>query len=125
MKRITNLCQGLYYLVTGVWPLIAVDSFMLVTGLKIDTWLVKMVALLSITNGLALIAASRSGQPALFINYGTAISFLIIDTYYYFKGTISPVYLVDAAIELIFLALLFMSSTAAISHKNNNTHLKQ
>ena len=35
--------QGGYFLITGVWPLIAMPSFEAVTGPKTDDWLVKTV----------------------------------------------------------------------------------
>lgn len=38
--------QGLFYLATGVWPLIHIDSFLAVTGSKTDLWLVYTVGLL-------------------------------------------------------------------------------
>jgi len=38
-----NYLQGLYWLVTGLWGLIDVHSFMKVTGPKTDIWLVKTV----------------------------------------------------------------------------------
>lgn len=110
MRKLINLSQGLYYFVTGVWPIIAIDSFMHITGPKVDLWLVKMVALLSITNGLAFISTWKSDDPPIILNFGTAGSFLIIDTYYSLNGIISLTYLADAAIQLIFLGLLLLSS---------------
>ncbi len=35
--------QGLYYTVSGLWPLISLRTFTLVTGPKVDLWLVKTV----------------------------------------------------------------------------------
>ncbi|MBV8580277.1 MAG: hypothetical protein JOZ86_06540, partial [Candidatus Eremiobacteraeota bacterium] len=36
-----------YYLATGLWPLLDMRSFELVTGRKTDRWLVKMVGALA------------------------------------------------------------------------------
>ncbi|VTR52312.1 Uncharacterised protein [Sphingobacterium thalpophilum] len=45
--------QGIYYCLTGIWPVIHISSFMAVTGPKTDLWLVKMVGLLSLAIGLS------------------------------------------------------------------------
>jgi hypothetical protein len=36
-----SLWQGVFYLATGVWPLVSVRNFERVTGPKVDKWLVK------------------------------------------------------------------------------------
>jgi hypothetical protein len=41
-RRILAL-QALYYLATGLWPLVHLPSFEAVTGPKTDDWLVHMV----------------------------------------------------------------------------------
>lgn len=42
--------QGAYYIVTGMWPLLHIDSFQVVTGPKDNLWLVKTVGLFLIEN---------------------------------------------------------------------------
>ena len=37
--------QGLFYVVTGLWPLVSLSTFEFVTGPKTDDWLVHMVGL--------------------------------------------------------------------------------
>jgi hypothetical protein len=32
--------QGIYYLLTGLWPLVSIGTFQMVTGEKTDVWLV-------------------------------------------------------------------------------------
>jgi len=52
--------QAWYYLVTGVWPLVNISSFQLVTGPKTDLWLVKTVGVLvTVISVTLLIAAYR------------------------------------------------------------------
>lgn len=41
-----SLLQGLYYSISGIWPLLSIDTFMAVTGPKTDIWLVKTVGVL-------------------------------------------------------------------------------
>jgi hypothetical protein len=108
MKRILLLTQGLYNLVTGVWPLLHVNSFMVVTGPKVDVWLVKMVALLNVSIGLTILSGLRNKQHSLILAFCTALSFLLIDTYYALVGRIWYVYLVDAAIQLAFLVTIII-----------------
>jgi hypothetical protein len=40
------LVQGLYFLMTGLWPLVSIGTFQHVTGPKIDLWLVNTVGVL-------------------------------------------------------------------------------
>src|SRR5690606_8858345 len=51
--------QGIYTLITAVWPIADIDSFMEVTGPKTDVWLVKTVAAILIPVGLCFIFASK------------------------------------------------------------------
>ena len=54
MTFASRLCviQGLYYVVTGVWPLVSTcGTFEAVTGNKVDDWLVKTVGVLIIVIG--------------------------------------------------------------------------
>jgi hypothetical protein len=50
--------QGVYYLVTGVWPLVSMDTFLRVTGPKTDLWLVNTVGALIAVIALALLVAA-------------------------------------------------------------------
>jgi len=109
MKTRFPIFQGLYYLVTGIWPILHVESFMAVTGPKIDIWLVKMVALLSITIGLSILADQRDHYKSFLLNGMAALSFLIIDVYYSLTGRISVIYLADALVQLAFLIMVVWS----------------
>jgi hypothetical protein len=105
MVRKLLLIQGIYYLVTGVWPVVHIESFMWVTGPKTDLWLVKMVGLLSTAISLSILAQLAHKQQSILLSFSTAISFMAIDVCYASNGTISIIYLADALIELIFLIL--------------------
>ncbi len=60
LKRVI-FTQGAYYLLTGVWPLINMDSFERITGVKTDKWLVKTVGVLvAAIDGSLMVAARRS-----------------------------------------------------------------
>ena len=49
------LLQGIFYVATGVWPLIDIVSFQVVTGPKTDLWLVKTVGVLVTVIGLGYV----------------------------------------------------------------------
>jgi hypothetical protein len=101
------LVQGVYYLVTGIWPLVSPKSFQAVTGPKHDLWLVKTVGVLVATIGAVLTLAGLRRRttleiPALAI--GSAAGLAAIDTVYAAKGRISPIYFADAAAEAALIA---------------------
>lgn len=95
--------QGIYYLLTGIWPILSMKTFLWVTGPKTDLWLVIVVGSLISINGATFLCS------ALFEKRNTAVGLLaavmalalaILEILYYAKGIISPVYLLDATLEL-------------------------
>ena len=110
MARKLLLAQGIFYLLTGIWPLLHIESFVLVTGPKTDIWLVKMVGLLSTAIALSILSQLAQKQRPLLLSISTAISFFAIDLYYTISGTISKIYLADAAVELIFIIIALFAS---------------
>jgi hypothetical protein len=104
------LIQGVFYLATGLWPLVDIQSFQLVTGPKTDLWLVKTVGLLVTVVGAVLISASRRRRitpEVALLAVGSALSLTTIDLVYALSGRISAVYLGDALVE-IGLAVLWV-----------------
>jgi hypothetical protein len=94
--------QGVFYLATGVWPLVHIDSFQSVTGPKTDLWLVDTVGLLvAVIGGVLLIAAARRRVTAEvgLLAVGAALALAGIDVVFVNRGAILPVYLADAAVE--------------------------
>lgn len=108
--RRSALCfQAAYYIGTGAWPLISRRAFEAVTGPKFDWWLVQMVGLLALTNGVALAAGLRSERESpetVALSILSALSFATIDTVYSLKGRISKIYLGDAIVEALIVALV-------------------
>jgi hypothetical protein len=97
------LIQGIFYVLTGVWPLIDIVSFQLVTGPKTDLWLVKTVGVLVAVIGAVLLLAWRSRHIILelvLLAVGSALGLASIDLIYALSGRISGIYLADAAAEL-------------------------
>jgi 4-amino-4-deoxy-L-arabinose transferase-like glycosyltransferase len=98
------LVQGIFYLVTGLWPLFSINTFQKVTGPKQDLWLVRTVGVLITVISVVLIIGGKQRKvndeiPLLAV--GSAVGLTAIDVVYVSKGRISPIYLLDAIAELI------------------------
>src|SRR5690606_2207951 len=101
------LAQGLYFIVTGIWPLLNIASFITATDPKQDTWLVEMVGLLSASIGLTFIVSSLRRRPLpVLLGYAVAISFLAMDVIYVASGEMSRIYMADAAIQGAFIVAM-------------------
>ena len=100
------LAQGCYYIVSGLWPLIHMESFQKVTGRKTDLWLVNTVGLLLIAVGAGLLVAAwrqEFGAGLVVIAIASAAALLAIEVTYVLKRVISPIYMADGAIEAGFI----------------------
>ena len=94
-----SAAQGVYYAVTGLWPLLSMETFLAVTGPKTDLWLVRTVALLITVEGVVLLLAAWRNQVNASITalaVGSAVALGFVDAYYSLTGVIWPVYLLDA-----------------------------
>ena len=113
MLRVVLRLQAVYYAVTGLWPIVSMETFELVTGPKTDDWLVHMVGLLAASIGLALWTGARTAprppDAVVLLAVASAASFAAIDLVYALDGIISAVYLLDAAAEVGLLALLLVA----------------
>lgn len=110
MRSLVRLAwlQGLYFVVTGVWPLVHMASFEAVTGPKTDDWLVRAVGVLVLVVGLALLAsAARLRVPAevALLAVGSALGLATIDVVYATTDVISDLYLLDALAEVALVLL--------------------
>jgi len=120
-----TLCwvQGLYYLVTGVWPIVSIETFQQVTGrktdqlptgLEMDHWLVMTVAALVVAVAVTLLfSAWRRRQVAETVILATcsAIALTTIDVFYVSRGTIPRIYLADAAVEVLLIIGWLVAAT--------------
>lgn len=106
--RTILLIQSVYFLITALWPLVHIKSFMLITGYKKEQWLVKTVAVLILSIGVAMLAAVMMGisMPILILAACSCLSLLVIDIYYVSKAVIRSVYLLDALVEAGFLVII-------------------
>jgi len=104
--RILLSVQGIYFLVTGAWPIVHLKSFEAVSGHKTDDWLVKTVgALITVIAVVLLVAAARDAASLEvgLLAAGSAAALLVVDVVYATNGTIPKVYLYDAVPEVAFI----------------------
>lgn len=99
------LIQGIYFMITLIWPVIDIESFMVVTGPKVDIWLVKTVSALLFPYAVICfwVAMKRPLSTIIILcmvlmSWGLAF----VELYYYFNGTIKWVYAVDALLQILF-----------------------
>jgi hypothetical protein len=107
-SRVSGLAvaQGVFDVVTGVWPIVHLRSFEAVTGPKPEGWLVKTVgALITVIGGTLLTAGLRRriGPEVMLLAAGSAASLAAVDLIYS-PRRISPVYLLDAVAEGVLAA---------------------
>lgn len=94
--------QGSFLILTGVWPLVAYRSFERLTGPKKEPWLVKTVGLLLASWGVLLIRHRRDAHAPL-ASLGSLPGLALAGVDIWYAGArriISPVYLLDAALEV-------------------------
>ena len=99
------LLQAGYTGLTALWALVDIESFMQVTGPKTDVWLVKTVGLLLAGVSVCLVVYFFMKADQSVIGTLAAVCSIClagIDFYYAGKKVISPVYLIDGIIQVIF-----------------------
>mgnify|MGYP006892266651 CR=1 FL=1 len=125
-SRITTLAiiHGLYYMISGLWPIIHMESFVAITGPKVDYWLVNTVGMLAFFIGSGLLIAGikkRVPFSLIYIATGTAFGFILIDVIYVWQGILWATYLLDAGLELIFfiswLVFTYQSGEYEVFHE--------
>ncbi|MFI6868509.1 hypothetical protein [Nocardia sp. NPDC050406] len=99
--------HGGFNVIGGLWPLVSRRSFEAVFGPKRDHWLQFTVASLLVGNGVVqLLSEPTAGgvRNARRLGVATALALLGIDLRYVPDGTIPKTYLLDAAMEIGWLA---------------------
>ena len=105
--------QAGYYILTGTAPLVSRRAFEALTGKKSDWWLVQMVGLLAVAIGSTISLALMElpvPPPVIALSLSSALSFASIDAVYSAKRRISPIYAVDALVELALVLAIALSS---------------
>ena len=100
--------QGYYFLVTALWGLLDIDSFMAVTGPKTDIWLVKTVSVILVAIAVCLLIHKYTGGPslaAMALGFASSLGLALVEFYYVYNRTLSIVYFYDGLIEVVFSIL--------------------
>jgi hypothetical protein len=107
--RIVILIQSIYYLLTGIWPLLSMRTFEAVTGPKNDDWLVQTVGVLAATIGATLFVGTMHRPPnreTLTLSFLSALAFAGVDVVFVSLGMISRIYLADAVVQVVAIVAL-------------------
>jgi hypothetical protein len=116
--------QGTYYLLTGVWPLASIRTFQMVTGPKTDHlptgreadhWLVMTAGVLITAIGAAILTAAwqrRASTEIVVLALGAAVGLIAIDVIYVARQVIAPIYLLDAAIQIVLVGCWMFACVA-------------
>jgi hypothetical protein len=105
-RRVAAL-QAVFYISTGVWPLVHRHSFERLTGRKAEFWLAQTVGVTVAAIGAGLAHASRGRQvsPELrTVAMTSAAGLMLIDLIFVARRRIPRVYLVDATAEAALIA---------------------
>ena len=112
MEYLIALVQGIYFFVSGIWPILSMGTFLKITGPKTDLWLVKTVGIILAVIGAVLIYAQINAEinsAIIILAIGSALSLALVEFVYVAKRVISPIYLADAIIELILIGWWILS----------------
>ncbi len=123
-RRQLAITQGIYLYITGIWPLVSMNSFLYITGPKTDLWLVITVGLLLAIIGAVLgCSGIRENRQAEFVllGIGTAASLAVIDIFFAIKGRISSIYLLDGMVELGF-SFLWIAALIRENQRKSEPH---
>jgi hypothetical protein len=102
--RLLSIAQGITYVATGAWPLLSMRTFQMVTGPKRDDWLVRTVGGLAVAMGSGMIAGRDRPATVRPFAVAGAITFIAADVIGVASVRLRPVYLLDAAVQSVFLA---------------------
>ena len=95
---------GLYYIATGLWPILHLPSFVAVTGPKQDTWLVQVFGALIASLGFSVILHRNAGPASAGVGLSTALVLAAGDVFFVARRRIRPTYLLDAVVEVALAA---------------------
>lgn len=107
--RILALVQGLYFVITAIWPLLNMTSFETVTGRKADRWLVRTMSGQLLVSGAVLCLTALRRRPLStpegpLVGAGSAAGTAAVEVATVAHCRMSPIYLLDAAVEIVFIA---------------------
>lgn len=123
LVRFVVAAQAVYFIASGLWPVLHLSSFLEVTGRKVDLWLVQAFGLLVVAQGAALLYAyvARREFEALPFGLSSASMLAFVDLWFVARGDVGPVYLVDAAAEALLVAGWLLARSRRIAGPGLNS----
>ena len=115
--RDTVVLFGLYYIGTGLWPILHLPSFLAVTGPKRDVWLVQVFGALIASLGFSAILHRNAGPASAGVGLSAALVLAASDVYFVGRRRIRPTYLLDAVVEVVLAAGLARRLIRSRSHQ--------
>jgi hypothetical protein len=106
--------QGLYYTVTGVWPVVHMRSFIALTGDKRERWLVQTFGILTAAIGYSLLRGTPTRATAR-LGWSAAAAIGVPDVAYWARGTLPLPCLLDGVAQLCFAAAALVAYRRARS----------
>ena len=102
------IAQAIYYLLLGLWPLINYDTYQRLTGrgAEVDPWQLRLIGMLLAVIGAALLAGVYRGYltpEMVILGAGSAFVLLVTHVVAVAQQRVSSVYIIDAAVESVFL----------------------
>ncbi len=94
--------QAIYYVASGLWPVMSPRTFQALTGAKRDEWLMKTVGVLTVAMGLGLLTEGRRGGGQAPLGLVGALGLGLPDLWYGLRRRVPAVYLLDGALETAF-----------------------
>lgn len=99
--------QGVFYGLSGVWPLLSPQTFQAVTGFKADFWLAQTVGAILSLVGVVLILAARAKRitpEIVVLGAGLAGVLLVVDILCVRAPRTTRAYWLDAVAETALVA---------------------
>lgn len=115
--RHVAVAQGVFYLATGIWPLVSMRTFELASGPKAEKWLAKTMGALIAAVGGALLFQRRDARAVAPLGLMSATALGLADVVYAGKGRIKRTYLLDAAVESLLVAGWAMALPSRLRRK--------
>jgi hypothetical protein len=114
--------QGSYTIVTALWGLVDIESFMMVTGPKTDIWLVKTVSILLLPIAVVFFYSlyfNTDQRLVAIVGWLTALGLACIDFYYTANQTIRWVYAADGVLEILFcITWVYLLSSVGFTRRH-------
>ena len=112
-RRWVLAAQGIYYIVTGLWPLLHFSSFASVVAFRVNPFQAHVFAALIIVIGGSLLEATRREPPGPFptmLGIGVASAIALVSLVWLPRLGVASLLWADLAVEVAFaiaLAILY------------------